>query len=223
MAERANRTQVEMARCLMLQAELPKSLWAEAVNAATFLRDRCPTKSLENKTPYEVWFGEKPYVGFLRVIRSKVIALNKNGRNKKFDSKGLEYVLVGYSHESKAYRLWRRARRQSLRQGTSECLKGLMKRSRLAMSSRTPIKETTTRRMKIKIPTTTTMTFKTKKEINKKTKDRTRTKIPSDVVQVDQRLFELESRDDQKNLRDTKSYVRRKYRTGRSNDSQKSS
>lgn len=52
-AERANCTLVEMARCLMLQAKLPKSLWAEAVNAATFLRNRCPTQSLENKTPYE--------------------------------------------------------------------------------------------------------------------------------------------------------------------------
>lgn len=35
-AERANRTLVEMARCLMLQAKLPNSLWAEAINAATF-------------------------------------------------------------------------------------------------------------------------------------------------------------------------------------------
>lgn len=53
-AERANRTLVEMARCLMLQANFPKSLWAEAVNAATFLQNRCPTKSLENKTPYDL-------------------------------------------------------------------------------------------------------------------------------------------------------------------------
>jgi len=37
-----------------------------------------------------------------------VIALNKSGRCKKFDPKSLEYVLVGYSQESKAYRLWRR-------------------------------------------------------------------------------------------------------------------
>lgn len=106
-AERANRTLVEMARCLMLQAKLPNSLWAEAINTATFLRNRCPTKSLENETPYGAWFNEKPYVGFLRIIGSKVVALNKSGKCKKFDSKGLEYILVGYSQESKAYRLWR--------------------------------------------------------------------------------------------------------------------
>jgi len=45
-AERANRTLVEMARCIMLQANLPQSMWAEAVNTATYLRNRCATKSL---------------------------------------------------------------------------------------------------------------------------------------------------------------------------------
>jgi len=89
----------------MIQTKLPQSLWAEAINTATFLRNRCPTKSLNDKTPYEAWFGEKPYVGFLRITGNKVIALNKSGRCKKFDPKGLEYVLVGYSQESKAYRL----------------------------------------------------------------------------------------------------------------------
>lgn len=31
-AEQANRTLVEMARCIMLQAKLPNLLWAEAIN-----------------------------------------------------------------------------------------------------------------------------------------------------------------------------------------------
>lgn len=106
-AERANRTLVEMARCMMLEAKLPKSLWAEMINTATYLRNRCPTKLLDNKTPHEIWFGEKPYIGFLRIIGSKVIALNKRNNRKKFDPKGIEYRLVGYSQESKAYRLWR--------------------------------------------------------------------------------------------------------------------
>lgn len=76
-AKRANRTLVDMARCLMLQANLPQSLWAEAINASTFLRNRYPTKSFINKTPYEAWHKEKPYVGFLRIIGSKAIALNE--------------------------------------------------------------------------------------------------------------------------------------------------
>lgn len=106
-AERANRTLVEMARCIMLQASLPESLWAEAINTATFLRNRCATKSLDGITSFETWTQRKPYVGFFRTIGGKTIALNKNRKGKKFQPKKEEYVLVGYSEESKAYRLWK--------------------------------------------------------------------------------------------------------------------
>lgn len=107
-AERANRTLVEMARCMKLQAKLPDSLWAEMIHTSVYLRNRCATKSLEDKTPLEAWTGRKPYVGFFRTIGSKVIALNKRHNRKKFLPKGDEYVMVGYSDESKAYRIWKR-------------------------------------------------------------------------------------------------------------------
>lgn len=106
-AERANRTLVEMARCLLLQAKLPDSLWAEMVNTATYIRNRCLTRSLADGTPYEAWTQKKPYVGYFRTIGIKTIALNKGQRRGKFHPKGEEYILVGYSNESKAYRLWK--------------------------------------------------------------------------------------------------------------------
>ena len=106
-AERKNRTLVEMARCIMLQGNLPQSLWAEAINAATYLRNRCATKTLDGKTPLEAWSKRKPYVGFFRVIGSKAIVLDKAQKRGKFQPKGDEYILVGYSDESKAYRLWK--------------------------------------------------------------------------------------------------------------------
>lgn len=83
-AERANRTIVEMARCMLQQSGLPQSLWAEAVSTATFIRNRCPTKCLNNKTPIEAWTDNKPYVGFFRIFGSKVIALNKGPKRGKF-------------------------------------------------------------------------------------------------------------------------------------------
>lgn len=43
--ERANRTIVEMARCLLINSGLPDFLWAEAVNTAVYLRNRSLTKS----------------------------------------------------------------------------------------------------------------------------------------------------------------------------------
>lgn len=59
-------------------------------------------------TPYEKWTDRKPYNGYLRIFGSKTIALEKRPRINKFMSKGKEYVMVGYSQESKAYRLWER-------------------------------------------------------------------------------------------------------------------
>ncbi|KAG7199893.1 hypothetical protein KM043_014339 [Ampulex compressa] len=91
----------------MLQAGLPDSLWAEVVNTAAYLSNRCATKCLKGITPFEAWTQRKPYVGFFRRIRSKTIALNKNQRGRKFQPKGDEYLLVGYSEESKAHRLWK--------------------------------------------------------------------------------------------------------------------
>lgn len=105
-AERANRTLVEMARCMLLQSEVPNGLWAEAINTAAYIRNRCPTKTLEDLTPAEVWSNEKPYIGFMRIFGSKVIALERKPSRGKFEPKGKEYILVGYSQESKAYRLW---------------------------------------------------------------------------------------------------------------------
>ena len=50
MAERANRSIVESAWCMLHMAKLSKSFWVEAVAAAVYLLNRCPTKG-HNVTP----------------------------------------------------------------------------------------------------------------------------------------------------------------------------
>ena len=59
-AERLNRTLVEMSRSMLIDAKLPKAFWAEAVSTAVYLKNRSPSKSLDNMTPYEAWHGSKP-------------------------------------------------------------------------------------------------------------------------------------------------------------------
>lgn len=51
-AERRNRTVMNVARCLLIQSGLPPSFLAEAVNIANYIRNRYPTKSLNGLTPY---------------------------------------------------------------------------------------------------------------------------------------------------------------------------
>lgn len=53
LAERKNCTLLDQAQCLLLEKHLPKTFWAEAVNTANYLRNRCPSKTIDNITPYE--------------------------------------------------------------------------------------------------------------------------------------------------------------------------
>lgn len=68
LAERRNRSLVEMARSMLKQKHLPSSFWGEAVCTAAYVLNRCPTKSLNGKVLEEVWSGIKPSVGHLRVF-----------------------------------------------------------------------------------------------------------------------------------------------------------
>lgn len=104
-AERANRTLVELGRAMMSQSNLAEHFWAEAISTAAYVRNRCITKILNNKTPMEIWSGKKPNVAHLRVFGCKAIVLDKT-HHSKFKPKGKECIFLGYSLVSKAYRLY---------------------------------------------------------------------------------------------------------------------
>ncbi len=105
-AERLNRTLVESARSMLLDANLSKQYWAEAVSMAVYLRNRCPTKAVEGKTPYEAWYGQKPKVDHLRVFGCDAFAHIPKDERGKFDTKTRKCILLGYGKETKAYRLY---------------------------------------------------------------------------------------------------------------------
>ncbi|KAG8489132.1 hypothetical protein CXB51_017197 [Gossypium anomalum] len=52
-AERMNRTIIEKVRCMLSNANLPKSFWAETTSTACFLINRSPSVAIEKKTPQE--------------------------------------------------------------------------------------------------------------------------------------------------------------------------
>jgi len=66
-AERANRTMGDDISAMLYQAQLPPSLWGEALATQIHVWDRLPTSSLKGMTPYEAWFKRKPDVSHLRV------------------------------------------------------------------------------------------------------------------------------------------------------------
>jgi transposase InsO family protein len=103
-AERKNRSIVEMAKCMLLDAGLPQQYWGEAVMTAVYLQNRLPTKSTE-KTPFELWHDEKPDLSHIRIFGCKAFAFVPKEKRTKFDDHATETVLVGYSEQSKGYRL----------------------------------------------------------------------------------------------------------------------
>ena len=105
-AERLNRTLVESARSMLLDANLPQKFWAEAVSTAAYLRNRCPTHAVEGMTPYEAMTGKKPKVDKLRVFGSDAYALIPEDERGKFDAKAKKCILLGYGEKTKGYRLF---------------------------------------------------------------------------------------------------------------------
>lgn len=105
-SERKNRTLMSTARCLLIQAGLPDYMWAEAVNTANYLRNRCPTSSLDGKTPYEAWHNRIPEASHLKEFGCKVHCLDTRAEKGKLDPRSKEGRFVGYSDTSKAYRVW---------------------------------------------------------------------------------------------------------------------
>ena len=67
---------MEAARSMMTHAGLPDKFWAEAVDTAAYLRNRTPTTAIRGyRTPYEVWYGERPNIGHLKVFGCVAYAL----------------------------------------------------------------------------------------------------------------------------------------------------
>ena len=65
-AEKRNRTLLDMVRSLMSMSKLPISFWGYALETAIYLLNRAPTKSIPN-TPYELWTGKKPSLNHLTI------------------------------------------------------------------------------------------------------------------------------------------------------------
>ncbi|CAL8087744.1 unnamed protein product [Prunus armeniaca] len=104
--ERKNRTVVEMAKAMLHEKELPYYLWAEAVHIAVYLLNRCPTKALRNKTPFEAYSTRKPGVAHLKVFGSVCFVHKPAEGRQKLDAKSTKGVFVGYATCEKGYRVF---------------------------------------------------------------------------------------------------------------------
>ncbi|GJU93955.1 ribonuclease H-like domain-containing protein [Tanacetum coccineum] len=105
-AERRNRTLIEAARTMLADFKLPTTFWAEVVNTACYVQNRVLVVKPHNKTPYELFRGRTPALSFMRPFGCYVTILNTLDHLGKFDGKSDEEFFVGYSLNSKAFRVY---------------------------------------------------------------------------------------------------------------------
>ncbi|GJR90204.1 putative ribonuclease H-like domain-containing protein [Tanacetum coccineum] len=101
-----NRTLIEAARTMLADSLLPTTFWAEAVSTACYIFNRVRVTKPQNKTPYELLFGHKPIISYIRPFGCHVTILDTLSVLGKFDGKCDEGFLVGYSLNSKAFRVY---------------------------------------------------------------------------------------------------------------------
>ena len=104
-AERLNRSILDLARANIFHAGLPIWLWPDAIMAAVYVHNRLPTKGgIESITPYEGLNKVKPRIGHLRPWGCQVMVSTEVGKHKhhKLMKRSEKCIFIGY--EDNAWR-----------------------------------------------------------------------------------------------------------------------
>ncbi|GKD67977.1 retrovirus-related pol polyprotein from transposon TNT 1-94 [Tanacetum coccineum] len=104
-AEKKNRIILDLVRSMLKSKHIPKDFWAEAVQCAIYVQNRCPHAKLENKTPQEAWSGRKPIVAHFKVFRSVAYGQIPDQRRTKLDDRRKKFVFIRYDEKIKGYKL----------------------------------------------------------------------------------------------------------------------
>lgn len=106
LAERNNRTLNNLARTMLIDSGVPKTLWMEAINFAVYVLNittHCPEI---NKSAFELLYKRKPKLTNLHAFGSRCFLYNKDPTKGKWDPRSTEVKLVGYNNQVEGFRLW---------------------------------------------------------------------------------------------------------------------
>ena len=108
-SERDGQTLAKITRCLMKDGDFPPFMWRELMFTATYLANRSPHSTLEGATPYSKMHNLEPDLTGLRAIGARAFVHGET-YTKKLEDSAFEGKLCGYSHNSKAYRIYNPAK-----------------------------------------------------------------------------------------------------------------
>nr|GFA50435.1 integrase, catalytic region, zinc finger, CCHC-type, peptidase aspartic, catalytic [Tanacetum cinerariifolium] len=110
--ERRNRTLIEAARTMLIYAQAPLFLWAEAVATACFTQNRSIIRLRHGKTPYELLHSKLLDLSFFYVFGSLCYPINDNENLGKLQPKADIGIFIGYAPSKKAFRIYSRRTRR---------------------------------------------------------------------------------------------------------------
>jgi hypothetical protein len=103
-AERMIRTTTNMLCCLLFQASLPASYWAEALHTSTHLLNRLPSKAVSHPNPHYALYGAAPSYDHLHVFGCACYPNTSATAPHKLSPRSTRCLFLGYSANHKGYR-----------------------------------------------------------------------------------------------------------------------
>ena len=97
---------MEVVKAMIHDQDLPMHLWAEVARIVVYVQNKSPHRVLGNKTPEEMFSGEKSKVSHLRIFGCPVYVHVPKEKRSKLESSGKKGIFVGYGESSKAYRVY---------------------------------------------------------------------------------------------------------------------
>ena len=96
--ERYNRTARGIGRCLLREARIHRRYWPKIIIIVAYLKNRTIANTIENRTPYEIFFNIKSNVKHLTIYGSRVSArIPEVKRQSKWDNEpelGVIYIII---------------------------------------------------------------------------------------------------------------------------------
>nr|GFC45725.1 retrovirus-related Pol polyprotein from transposon TNT 1-94 [Tanacetum cinerariifolium] len=110
--ERRNRTLIEAARTMLIYAQAPLFLWAEALATTCFTQNRSIIHLRHGKTPYELLHSKLPDLSFFHVFGALCYLTNDSENLGKLQLKADIGIFIGYAPTKKAFRIYNRRTRR---------------------------------------------------------------------------------------------------------------
>nr|GEZ53796.1 putative Gag-Pol polyprotein [Tanacetum cinerariifolium] len=110
--ERRNRTLIEAAHTMLIYAQAPLFLWAQAVATTCFTQNRSIIRLRHGKTLYELMHGKQPDLSFFHVFGALCYLTNNSENIDKLQPKANIGIFIGYAPTKKAFRIYNRRTRR---------------------------------------------------------------------------------------------------------------